>query len=325
MLTDFHLDKSVFDAALLKDESFSAVHDTIIEYWKRYGILILPNDSAKDYLESIKTLPPKFHQRWIRAFTTHSKFQSTDSWNECNSYASFQQLSALSHIFTTALSEDTVSAVICDNEKTIRQCPQSFFELVGIGSLTESTNFNTSKNNATKDITFGSDINDIWLEKFEKLTKYHNKIFISDRFIFSSILRDLGNGYKTSIAKFIEMLPLDRKFNITILSDGDAQSSQMHTEISNYFSKHIIKSPPLAQKISKLKLISMTTTNFQDFAHDRYIRFDKHVCQIGIGMAIFERFDVPATTFTVKMLYESTAEHIERSALSAVWHEIIEP
>jgi hypothetical protein len=325
MLTDFYLDRSIFDAAILKDESFSVMHDTIIEYWKRYGILIIPNNSAKEYLDSVKTLPPKFHQRWIQAFTSCSKFQSAEQWNECSSYPSFQKATSLSQFFTTALAEDTISAIICDNEKTTRQCLTSSFELVGVGSITESVNFNASKDSSTRDIVFGSDLSKIWQEKFEKFAQYNGKIFISDRYIFSSVLRDHGNGYKTSIAKFIEMLPPGRKFNITILSDGGALSSQMHTEVSNFFTKYIVKSPPLAQKISSLKLVSMESVDFQKYAHDRYIRFDKHVCQIGVGMAIFERFDVPATTFSVKMLYESTALNIERTALASVWYEVLQP
>ncbi|MDO3651454.1 hypothetical protein, partial [Nocardia mangyaensis] len=96
------------------------------------------------------------------------------------------------------------------------------------------------------------------------------------------------------------------------LSDGDLSSSQMQIELSNFFTKYIINSPPLAQKITSLKLVSMGAPEIQKIAHDRYIRFDKHVCQIGVGMAIFERYEVPATTFTVKMLYESTALNIER-------------
>jgi len=322
MLTDFYLDKSVFDATLLKEESCSAIHDTILEYWKRYGILIIPNNSAQEYLESIKTLPPKFHQRWIQAFTDCSKFQSSEHWNACGSYDSFHKVTSLSKFFTTALAEDTISAVICDNEKTSRLCLESFFELVGIGSITESAHFSASKDSSTRDISYNADLNKVWQEKFEKFTQFNSKIFISDRFLFSSALRDHSNGYKSSIAKFIEMLPIGKKFNITILSDGDTPNSQMQIETSNFFTKHIINSPPLAQKISNLKLVSMGETEFKKFAHDRYIRFDKHVCQIGVGMAIFERFNVPATTFSVKMLYESTALDIERIALDSLWHEV---
>ncbi|NWE22598.1 hypothetical protein [Pseudomonas sp. P7548] len=325
MLTDFYLDRSVFDAAILKEDSCAAIHDVILEYWKRYGILIVPNSSAQEYLDSIKTLPPKFHQRWITAFTDYSKFRSSEHWGECGSYPSFQKVTSLSEFFTTALAEDTISAVICDNEKTTRFCFESFFELVGIGAITESIHFNTSKDSSTKDIAFNSDLNKVWQEKFNKFTQFNSKIFISDRFVFSSVLRDHDNGYKSSVAKFIEMLPLGKKFNITILSDGDLPSSQKQIEVSNFFTKHIMNSPPLAQKISSLKLVSMGSLEFQKFAHDRYIRFDRHVCQIGVGMAIFERYEVPATTFTVKMRYESTALNIERVALTNLWYEVLEP
>lgn len=323
MLTDFHLDRSVFDAALLKDDSCSAIHDTIIEYWKRYGVLVIPHESAQNYLDSIKTLPPKFHQRWIQAFTSCSKYQSTEYWGECDTYQTFQNAIALGKFFKTAVTEDTISAVLCDNKKTTRHCKDSSFELVGVGSVTESINFNASKESSTKDIAYNSDLNKIWQEKFEGLARFNNKIFISDRYIFSSILRDHCNGYKSSIAKFIELLPLGKKFSLTILSDGEGVSSQMHTEVTNFFTKMIINSPPLAQKISSIKLISMESGDFQKYAHDRYIRFDKHVCQIGVGMAIFERFDMVATTFSVKILYESTALNIERQAISNLWCEIL--
>ncbi|WP_057425347.1 hypothetical protein [Pseudomonas amygdali] len=253
MLTDFHLDKSVFDAAVLTDESFSTVHDIIIDYWKRYGVLVIQSDTANEYLESIKSLPPKFHQRWIQAFTDYSKFKSAGSWNECSSFSSFEKVRSLSQFFKVALMEDTFSAIICDNKKIIRYCTESSFELIGLGAITESVHFRKSKDSSTKDIALRADIYDIWLEKFERLTKYNSKIFISDRFVFSSILRDLDKGYKTSIAKFIELLPIEKKFNITILSDGDELSSQMHTEVSNYFSKYIMNVATTCAKNIKYK------------------------------------------------------------------------
>ncbi|BAV75890.1 hypothetical protein PCAU_3681 [Pseudomonas chlororaphis subsp. aurantiaca] len=325
MLTDFYLDESIFEAGLLKDESFCAVHDTIIDYWKRYGVLVMPDGAAASYLQSIKKLPPKFHQRWVGAFTSNSKYQSENSWGQCESYSTFQNACELFCFFETAVAEDTLSAVICDNDKTLRQCPSTLFEVVGIGSITESQNFKASRESSITDIRYGADINDVWMSKFEGFVRHQNKIYISDRYVFESVVRDLQCGYsKSSIVKFIEMLPLGRKFNITILSDGDAKGSVMHDEVCNYFTKYVVGSSPLAQKISRLKLVSMATLKFKRFAHDRYVRFDKHVCQVGVGMSIFERHGVPATSFTVKMLYESSAVEIERAAADSVWYEIFE-
>jgi len=325
MLTDFNLDPSIFEADLLNNESICVLHDTILDYWNRYGILITKQGSGEAYLASIKKLPPKFHQRWIQAFSDYSSAQSPANWNDCSLYTCFDKAISLSDFFRTAVTEDTVSAVICDNEKTTRYCEKNDFEVVGVGSITESIRFRESKDSSMSDIAYKTQIGNIWKEKFQKLAQFNKTIFISDRYVFSSILRDLQNGHRASIAKFIEMLPPSKKFSITILSDGGPRASQTHVEIINYFEKSILRSPPLAQRLANLKLISMTTDDFKRFSHDRYIRFGRHVCQIGVGMAIFEHPNVPATTFSIKIRHESTANEIERLALSNLWHETLSP
>lgn len=322
MLNEFYLDRSVFSAQPLRDEALSVLHDILIEYWGRYGVLVMPNGSGEEYLELIKGLPPKFHQRWINAFSNFSRFESSERWGGLETCPSFKDAANLRQFFLTALVEDTLGAVICNNEKLLRSCPESFFEMVGVGSVTESVNFGKARDRAIRDIGYGDDIKEVWRERFESFAKYSGRIYISDRYVFNSVLRDASEGRKSSIAKFIEMLPGWKKFSITILSDGGGNSDELCVEVQNYFSKYIMRSPPLSRKLSCLNLVSMSSENFKKFAHDRYVRFDKHVCQIGVGMAIFDAFPVPATTFSVKNIYESTAREIERLALSSLWREI---
>lgn len=323
MLTKFYLDGSLFESALLRDEALSVVHDTIISCWRNYGVLIMPQGSAEMYYGAIKSLPAKFHQRWIDAFTCHLKFQSAENWGGCGDYNTFEDFAVLCSQFKTAVVEDTVSSVICDNDSNRKFCPDTSFEIVGSGVVTESRNFESSRFNAVKDIAYGSNIDDLWCERFESIAEYNGAIYISDRYVFDRILDEHANGVKrTSIFRFIGLLSSEKKTSITILSDGGERSGQAEFELCNYF-EALLRSPPIAKKISAITLISMPAQGFQKYAHDRYIRFGHHVFQIGVGMSIFERHTIPETTFTIKQFNESTAFNIEKLAQAPSWRKTL--
>jgi hypothetical protein len=319
MLTKFYLDGSLFQSALLRDEALSVVHDTIIESWRNYGVLIMPQDSARMYYGAIKSLPAKFHQRWIDAFTCQLKFQSVESWGECGDYKTFEDFAVLCSQFKTAVVEDTVSSVLCDNDSNIKFCPDTSFEVVGSGVITESRNFEISRFNAVKDIEYGSSVDGLWCERFKSIAEYHDSIYISDRYVFDRILDDHSKGFKqTSVFRLMGLLSSEKKTSITILSDGGGAPGQTKFELCNYF-EALLKSPPIAKKVSAITLISMPAQAFQKHAHDRYIRFGRHVFQIGVGMSIFERHTMQATTFTIKQFNDATAYHIEKLAQTPDW------
>ncbi len=74
----------------------------------------------------------------------------------------------------------------------------------------------------------------------------------------------------------------DRKFNVKIISGGNEKNSDAYHEIINYFQKHVVKSAPIAKALNGLTLISNHDNFFRDYAHERFIRFDAHICEIGL-------------------------------------------
>ncbi|SFD35514.1 hypothetical protein SAMN05216577_12397 [Pseudomonas citronellolis] len=302
MLTKFSLDQDLFSSQHLLDETLSVVHEYILENWNHYGILIFQKGSELEYRKKIKDLPAKFQNKWLTALSHSPKQELNSTWNPYISYKDFDSICTLSSIFETGITEDTISAELCNNKSTSRFKENPPFEILGTGAVSESVNFTESRKAATTDIAAGTPIEDIWIKRFSALAKIAKNIIICDRYIFKRTLEDTAKGYvSTSIKKFISLLDNSTEpYNITIISDGNTKNSQTHYEVTNYFEQKILSSPPLKTKIKSLNIISCNELDFQKTAHDRFIRLDSHVYQIGIGMMIFERHEIPTTSFTIK-------------------------
>lgn len=116
----------------------------------------------------------------------------------------------------------------------------------------------------------------------------------------------------------------DRKFNVKIISGGNEKNSDAYHEIINYFQKHVVKSAPIAKALNGLTLISNHDNFFRDYAHERFIRFDAHICEIGLGVQIFENHPSPMTGFSLKHISETSFNEREQmSAKQVLWRDFL--
>jgi len=326
MITEFAFDTHFFDSKSLTTAGQSATHDTILQLWRDHGVLICNSKKYDDLLRLIKKLPVKYHQRWKEAVEYNRVAIIEDDWNDFCEYENFAKLKTLCPIFQTALADDEISKILSDSEDSVIHCGTTGFELLGAGSASESVNFRASRIAGRTEIPFGSNAQTIWSEKISPLAKHSKNITIIDRYLYTRIRDSLARGLTASGALgFLRMLAnSDKKFSVTIISGGDEKNSIAYHEINNYFKINVANSPPIAKALKSLTLISNCDMFFRDYAHERFIRFDSHVCEIGLGMQIFENRQSPMTTFSLKHISETFFTEREKlSSTKKLWREVI--
>ncbi len=326
MLTEFFISDGFLGSPYFQDENLSITHDVFLKNWRSYGILITPKKLMPKHNEAIEKLPAKYKVMWKTAFA-YGRVHSIDvDCADLSEMKDFDDAKTLSKYYSTAFAEETVSYLLCANEQLHRCCNLTNFEIVAAPVITASENIKRSIVACEKDIITGESIDDIWATRFKTLTKHSKKIFISDRYVFERIITDIEKGTaSTSISRFFEFLSENGgEFYISIGSDGGDEGSQQHTEIINYFNNLFKRKPKLKACIRRLTLISNDKKIFQKNSHDRYIRFEKIVCEIGTGMAIFERVKISNTTVSIKIKELTNSDEIEKSLrLNPNWIEVI--
>ncbi|WP_171495488.1 hypothetical protein, partial [Acinetobacter bereziniae] len=79
MILPFYLDDNFFNSPYLYDENLDVMHDSFLNFWKNYGILIISKEkSILYYLEKIKDFPPIFQQSWKEAFNNFLIYKLED-------------------------------------------------------------------------------------------------------------------------------------------------------------------------------------------------------------------------------------------------------
>lgn len=302
MISEFSLDKKFFSSAILRSESMSVAHDYLTSSWLDFGVLILPRAGSDDFLELINSLPNKFRQRWAYAFEYAKRGEVEREWWDFGGYDSFESLCELSGVFKTAFAEETIGYVLAGEESSKKICEVSAFEMLGVGVCSESVHINRSFELSRADI-FECDAPEfVWQTRFNSLAKYSKKITIIDRYFFECIWdaakRDKVDSALMNFFRYISRL--DKKFNVKIISHGGERHGDFYSAINSVFQRLLMKNPKFSSVLESLTLVSANNEFFRDQSHDRFIGFDRHVCQVGNGMRVLADAPTPRSTFLAK-------------------------
>ncbi|WP_182375331.1 MULTISPECIES: hypothetical protein [Pseudomonas] len=326
MITEFFFDDTFFSSTCLHDINLSAVHDIFLNSWMDYGVLVHPPGYLVRYDAAINSLPVKYQVQW-RAALAHCKKISTEIFGkDIVLLSDFEEaLENYLGCFDTAFVEDTLAYVLCGDGSISRHCKATQFEVVGAPAVTQSENFKKSIAFSKQDIAGNANISVIWQERFKKLAKHSKRVTICDRFLFKRILDDIVRGAHPSIKNFFDFLVAESgDYYVTIFSDGGTIDSQQKIEIENYFAGLLKPAAGYSAKVKRITLISNEKEVFQEFSHDRYVRFDDYVCALGNGMAIFERNPISNTTVSIKLKAFTNVDAIEKALRDDPrWHEVI--
>ncbi|RMU67572.1 hypothetical protein ALP24_102904 [Pseudomonas syringae pv. aptata] len=324
MVTEFSFDTDFFDSQALTTPGQSAAHDSILQLWRDHGVLVLTPEKYEPAISLIKKFPTKYQQRWREAFQDNRTLLVNQDWGDFCDYNNFNELTKLCSIFKTGVAEDEIGKILSGTDDATIFCSKTGFELLGAGAISESLNFKASRLAGSNEIKFGTLANEIWSEKIEPLAKYTKNITIIDRYCFTRIRETLNRGsINSGVLSVLKMLSsTNRKFNVKIISGAGEKGSDAYNEIVNYFDRNIVNNGPVRRGLNSLTLISNHDNFFRDYAHERFIRFDMHVCEIGLGLQVFESYPSPMTKFSLKYISDTLfAEREKLSSKEILWRE----
>ncbi|KAB0467854.1 hypothetical protein HX787_00390 [Pseudomonas tolaasii] len=321
MISEFSLDKDFFASAVLNDESISVVHDYLTKSWVDFGALILPKNGGEEFLALIDSLPVKFRQRWVDAFYYGKRAEVDREWWEFGGYESFEKLCELNSVFKTAFTDESVGFVLSGDETSKKICKETGFEMLGAGVCSESWHIGNSLYLSRSDILESDTAESVWENRFAGLARFSKKITIVDRYFFESIWRSAqSNKIDPALNNFFKFLSLlGKKFNVKIISHGGERYGEFHCAVSSVFQKARMKSPKVAAAFESLTLISSTEDFFKRESHDRFIGFDRHVCQVGNGMRVLGDAPLPRSTFAARLDILGELATREASASTSVF------
>lgn len=326
MISEFSLDHDFFSARILNDDSNSASHDFITRSWLEVGVLILPRGGIEDIVKLINTLPPKFRQRWLQALEYGKKCEIDREWWSFSDYTEFSKVCELSSVFKTAFSEEVTGLQLGTLDTYKQFCTKTKFELLAAGVCSESINISHSLTLSDSEILETDTPKQVWETRFETLARHSKKITIVDRYFFENIRKAASqNSIDEAMRNFFSFLSkIDKKFNIRIISHGGEDGSDFHTGVHEAFYRGVYKIPAYWKAIGSLTLVSAKEEFFVKKSHDRFLGFDRHICQIGNGMRVLGAVPIPSSTFLAKFDRDGDLPRRERLASSRdfqLWHE----
>lgn len=298
MLTTFYFDSELFFEDIL--EKIPAMNDIILNKWRLYGCLGICPEEQSEILKSLSRVHPKYVTKWKLAFSNNECFRRTElkllnqKLSNFNSYDEIKSCFIDEEILTGLLHEDYLELFNDFNNEN--------FELISPSHVNESKFFNKSEELSKLDISKKDSIDDIWFSRFKNLSKFTKRIIIIDRYAAKNIMEDHSNKKVSSIDKFIKFLSFNKKkYSIELYSSfGEGNNCVNLEKLKKYISEELkIKS---YCKGIKLKISLCKSSDFSDHAHDRMLRFENHIVQIGNGLDIFRCKKMKNNTFNIKEL-----------------------
>lgn len=297
MITIFYFDLELFEDTTLREQALA--NGALLDSWRDYGCLVSGGLTAESVKASVKSVPPKYYQKWLNAFSFYKQTKSDPATENLSGFDNFDCLKAEFvplGVKTALISSDYIA--LYDN----LNCSVTGFELVSPSNFNESINFQRSNEFAVKDIEQKEAIQDIWNSRFHNLACYSKVVTIIDRFSVINLLADHRDGLKTSIEHLFELLAkTNRKFSIKLYGACDIGGKATNiTELKTYLNSVLRKKPCYAKCISSFDISLCKNNFFGKEAHDRMLRFDDHIIQIGNGLDVFRDSPVLYNTFNIK-------------------------
>lgn len=279
------------------DTNASNIRNLYNSWWKDYGILVFPfsllldpNDLKCD--QAVKDLLQRSYQN----FNDGSGYPLCENIEpdriDWNNILEARKLANYDTLFELALIEETRAEFLSSREPpppTTQDCGQ--IEATLFSDFSVSKKFKTAKKLTRKRIKQGEQIDVLWQKRFQSLAKISTQVIIVDRYAAWNFYNN-GSQALNNLFRFLEQD--SEECNVTIYSaSGPVFNPETNrrehidpVEVAEQL-RNVISAPQL-ENIKRITLfLSLDHYFANNNAHDRYIRFDKLTCGIGIGVKVF--------------------------------------
>ncbi len=273
------------DAILAESNARSAVHlahcTQFLEICKKYGLLTVPEGKDHSQLhQALSSIPVAFRKPWQLALT-HIRTMYLSGEN-----TSRQILSSVSQLEKF---QANIDVACLDSSRAIRfglrphewstRLQKSGIEVSRYDCFQLAMAFSDLERLWNSEIALGTRTDIVWETRFSLLAKHSRHIAVVDRYGYT---RYEQRKLKSGLASLIRRLALD----------GNAHTVTLYTKETKTASNSIVNNLRRDLRpfggVQSFRIHFVLDNHFSKESHDRFMRFDSTVFELGVGLEAIE-------------------------------------
>ena len=307
MLVKFALESDAID-----NSTTQACNNRLVEVWERFGILVFSNPQAIP--NRIRALAPepqgRWQRTWARVLRYPHRFRRSISLDENFTFSDISEPDQLAqhHEFEVAVLEETRAF-----ELDIPEGEGRFFgdvEGVRLCEIDQSQIFRRSNRRNEEIVRIDKSVEALWQERFRQFAEFSDNVVIFDAYA----VRDDGNQNIQGLFQLLDFLDRDSEgCSVTIYSSPDPDKNVDAEVVAIRNNLEIRSSGFNGSGIKSIEVRLFRYDRFRRPGHDRHIRFNDNMFNVGIGAELFHYPNVQqAMNCTQTVLEPSKPEYRER-------------
>ena len=324
MRVEFYLDKETLSDFCFCTENNPAAHDLLLKTWHESGVFMLPKNRPEHIQEVMNTVPTKFKKRWQEALIKFPRAEVNHNIPYLSQVPNDFVVSQLSKDIKSLLVSSNMDYSFIDKDTEHRWVVDKKTEAVRASHIASSLLFNECAVLREKQISANELPSQIWNSRFDSLFKHEKNICIVDRYFAERIAESIRKGkLQNNSLHFLlkEIGKYKSKYNLSIFTDGKEKDGVVHKTIL----KFIQENKAMLSNIVNFQFMSIRSICFKESTHDRYIRIGNNLCEVGLGMEIFELECNRRTSFSMKNALNTDVTELEiKCRKDTLWDVVVE-
>ena len=289
-------DSNNFNNCFEYKPALRACHKNLLTIWRRIGILVHDGHSLKEshLYQTIGKLPQGLRTDWLELLEKVPLISCKTDWNgtvERNTLMNFCFTAQLAIVDDTCAYIEFGFSDECDEKSVPIISSTSSIDICRLIAASQATQFKNALSQAEAHIECGDSYQKIWDIRFKMLAFAPiKKISIVDRYAVSQNY-ECPKEKLSGLARFLRLLDKDSTGDryVTLysawtkeLKEKSLSFDEIVADIQDIFDRLPIKN------IKFIKIYMIPNSGFVRDAHDRFIRFDNYIWEIGRGLKVFE-------------------------------------
>ena len=312
MLIRFAIDPSALSLSDRPAWETLGDHVRCMKYGWRYGILIYSGAEFEksDIWRAVEKLPQEFRTRWHVAFKKMRKRKGPPDWLGLGHNISLKDIQELCDDVQVACLEEVGAEIVGfpENEIVFQVQPNGP-EIVRLSSIDHATPFNCAEAASGRLIPEGLGLDELWRDRFKDVASFSQYISIVDRYA----VENFHEGKRRGLERLLKEI------------DGTAKGAKVriYAGIKKYARSDLeqsVKDILLGRGgVREIEMFLVPSGQFSQPSHDRFLRFDDDVYDIGFGVGVFDGAEKKCdTNGKSRGYFDATVQQVSSFTLKAV-------
>jgi len=271
-----------------------ACHNSLLDIWKRVGLLTYDGDRFDDsrLKSAIQLLPQKFRPLWQEVLERVPLRGCGAGWNGNVEPATLDNFCAAARL---AIVDDTRAEVTfgfpedCDEMAVATAGHAISVDICRLLSASSAVQFKNALTRAGIHIETGETFRDIWNSRFSTLASASiKKVSVVDRYAITKHHEPNAEAGLSGLERFLRLLDSDANGprHVSLFSAWTAELREKTFPDVREDVRLILERLP-QRNIKRIRLHMMPNSGFRDDSHDRFVRFEDYVWDLGLGLEVF--------------------------------------